>query len=150
MMVMVVVMITTISGHHDDAGAIPLIAISAIEAVMMVMVVMMVELNKLDIFVRRRSRPGFIDCLQERSGVRDRLEKVGEGIGPQDIGRGRTWNWRSFGGVECSERRHRSQESSDLFFHILLHSMSPGALPVVCSAAPEKWFRDSLAMMSDR
>ena len=135
MMVMVVMVITTISGHHDDAGAIPLIAISAIEAVMMVMVMMMiVELSKLDIFVRRRSRPGLIDCLQQRSGVRDRLEKVGEGIGPQDIGRGRTWNWHSLSSVECSERRHRSQQSSDLLFHILLHSMSPGALPGVCNA----------------
>ena len=41
-MVMVVMMITTILGHHDDAGAIPLIAvpliaISPIKAVMMVM-----------------------------------------------------------------------------------------------------------------
>src|ERR1700682_809601 len=133
MMVMVVMVITTISGHHDDAGAIPLIAISAIEAVMMVMM-MIIELSKLDIFVRRRSRPGLIDCLQQRSGVRDRLEKGGEGIGPQDIGRGRTWNWHSLSSVECSERRHRSQQSSDLLFHILLHSMSPGALPGVCNA----------------
>src|SRR5260370_34756664 len=107
MMVMVVMMITTISGHHDDAGAIPLIAISAIEAVMMVMVVMMVELNKLDIFVRRRGRPGFIDCLQERSGVRDRLEKGGGGIGPPDIGRGRALEWRSLSSGGCSERRRR-------------------------------------------
>src|SRR5260370_30520839 len=94
MMLMVVMMITTISGHHDDAGAIPLIAISAIEAVMMVMVVMMVELNKLDIFVRRRGRPGFIDCLQERSGVRDRLGDVRAGIGPHDIRLGPPLNWR--------------------------------------------------------
>ena len=39
-----------------------------------VMMVVLVVLGKLDIFVRRRSRPGFIDRLQQRSSVRDRLK----------------------------------------------------------------------------
>src|SRR6202165_5691790 len=150
--VMVVVMITTISGHHDDPRAIPLIAISAILAVVMVMMVVVIELGKLDIFVRRRSRPGFMDRLQQRSSVRDRLQPVCEGIGPQDVGRGRTWNRRGFGAGECSERRYRSQKSSDLLFHTL----SPRVTFAGCIT---RWWqtrplrngsRDSLAMMSDR
>ena len=80
MMVMVVMMITTISGHHNDARAIPLIAISAIKAVvMMVMVVVVtVILRQLDIFIRRGNGLGFIDSLQQRRGIRDRLKQIGE------------------------------------------------------------------------
>ena len=78
MVMMVVVMmiaVTTISGrHHDDAGLI----ISAILAVVMVVVVVMIELRQLDVLLRRWDRRGFIDRLQRRCGVRDRLQKLGE------------------------------------------------------------------------
>jgi len=66
-----------------------------------------------------------IDGLQQRSGVRDWLEKVGKGTGPQDVGR--CWHRRGFGSSECSERSDRSQKSSNLSFHILLQIMAPGA-----------------------
>ena len=76
MMVVVMIAVTTISGrHHDDAGLI----ISAILAVVMVVVMMMmVELRQLDAVLRRWNRRGFIDRLQRRCGVRDRLQKLGE------------------------------------------------------------------------
>ena len=78
--VMMVIIITTISGYHDDARpisliAIPLIAISPIIAVVMMV---MVILRQLDIFIGRRSGPGFIDGLQQRRGIRNRLKQIGE------------------------------------------------------------------------
>ena len=82
MMVMVVMMITTISGHHNDARAIPLIAISAIKAVVMMVMVVTVILRQLDIFIRRGNGLGFIGSLQQRRGIRDRLEQVRERICP--------------------------------------------------------------------
>ena len=75
MMVVVMIAVTTISGrHHDDAGLI----ISAILAVVMMVVMMMVELRQLDAVLRRWNRRGFIDRLQRRCGVWDRLQKLGE------------------------------------------------------------------------
>jgi hypothetical protein len=111
--VVVVMMVVMASGPEHDPRDDPAIGV-------MVVVVMMVtthhdKLRHLDIPRRRRS--GFVDRLQQRRGVRDRLEQVGEGIGPQDVGRRRTWNGRGLGGTECSERRHRSQKSCDLLFH---------------------------------
>jgi hypothetical protein len=50
----------------------------------MVMVVMMVVviLRKLDIFVRGRNGRGFIDSLEQRRGIRDRLKQVRERVCP--------------------------------------------------------------------
>jgi hypothetical protein len=119
MMVVVMVMVAAVSGHDDDPGPITRVIVSAILAVVMMVVVMMVmiELGELHISVRRLDRCGFIDSLQQRSRVRDRLKKVGEGIRPQDVARGRTWRWRGLSGIQCPERRHRSQKPSDLLFH---------------------------------
>src|SRR5258708_29580408 len=119
MMVMMVVMVMTVSARHDDdAGRLIIPIISAI-SVVVVMMMVMVELGKLNVFVRRRGRRGFIDRLQQRSRVRDRLEKVGEGIRPQNVGWSRTRGRRGLRGIECPERRHRSQKSSDLLVHFL-------------------------------
>ena len=105
-MMVVMVMVTAIS-RHDDDGPTPTMVV--------VMVVILCELN---IFIRRGDRPRFIDRLQQRRSIRNWIEKVRKGISPQNISRGRTWNRRRLSGVECSERRHRAQKSSDLFFHI--------------------------------
>jgi hypothetical protein len=119
-MVMVMMMMA-VSGHDDDPGPITIIIVSAILAVvMMVVVVMMIELGELHISVRRLGRRRFIDSLQQRSRVRDRLQQVGEGIRPQNVARGRTRRWRGLSGIQCPERRHRSQKPSDLLFHFFL------------------------------
>jgi hypothetical protein len=149
MMMMMIVIVTVSARHNDDAGRISIIIIiSAIKAVVMVMmvVVMIVELNRLDIFVRRLGRSGFIDRLQQRSRIPDRLKQVSEGIGPQDVGRRRTGNWRGLCGIKYPERRHGPQQSSDLFFHLFLQLMLQCALRDFGNAAIERWF---LAMMSD-
>ncbi len=121
MMVMVVMMVAVAvtARHDDDAGPITAIVVPAILAVVMVMVILavvmvmvmvvMIKLSQLDVVVRRRDRRRFIDGLQQRRGVRDRLQQVGEGIGPQHVGRRRTWIRRSLGATKRAERRHRSQ-----------------------------------------
>jgi hypothetical protein len=76
-MVVVIAIIATISGYHDDARPIPLITISPVGAVMVV-VMMVIILRQLDIFIGRRSGPGFIDGLQQRRGIRNRLKQIGE------------------------------------------------------------------------
>src|SRR3979411_441970 len=98
------------------------------------MVVMMVA-----VLAGARCRRAFIGGLQQRGGIRDRLEQLGKGIRPQHVGRGRTWSWRSLSGIECSERSHRSQKSSDLLFHILLQLTCRRAqYPTVGNAARRK------------
>jgi hypothetical protein len=121
-MMVVMVMVATISRHHDD-GPIPA------PTTVMVMVMMVVILCELDIFIRRGDRPRFIDRLQQRRSIRNRLKQVRKGICPQNIGRGRTWNRRRLSSVECSERRHRAQKSSDLFFHIFFSNDFAGTSP---------------------
>jgi hypothetical protein len=83
MMVVVMVMVAVAgAGHDDDAGTVT-VRVSAMVVVMVMMMVMMtVKLGKLDIFVRRLGRSGFIDRLQQRGRVRDRLQQLSEGIGP--------------------------------------------------------------------
>src|SRR5258708_19189207 len=153
--VMMVMMVMTVSARHDDdAGRliIPIIsAICVVVVMMMVVVVVMVELGKLNVFVRRRGRRGFIDRLQQRSRVRDRLEKVGEGIRPQNVGWSRTRGRRGLRGIECPERRHRSQKSSDLLVHFLSsNSMLQCAFCPYSATRPSKdGSCDNLGMMSD-
>ena len=121
-MVMVIMMMMAVSGHDDDPGPITIIIVSAILAVVMMVVVMMmmIELGELHISVRRLGRRRFIDSLQQRSRVRDRLQQVGEGIRPQNVAWGRTRRWRGLSGIQCPECRHRSQKPSDLLFHFFL------------------------------
>ena len=69
-MVMVVVMMVVPMARHDDDGPIPA------PTVMMVMVMMVVILSKLDIFIGRGDRPGFIDHLQQRRSIRDRFQQL--------------------------------------------------------------------------
>jgi hypothetical protein len=84
-MVMVVVMMipitTVLARHHDNAAF-----IISILAVVMVMVVMMIELGHLDVMLRRWNRRGFIDRLQQRRGVRNRLKQIGKRIRRQRLG----------------------------------------------------------------
>jgi len=70
MMMMVVVSVAM--RHHDNHGPAPM-------AVMMVVVVMVMELRELDVVCRRRWF-AFIDRLQLRLGVWDRLQQIGERI----------------------------------------------------------------------
>jgi O-antigen/teichoic acid export membrane protein len=74
-MVMMVVMMSAIPGHHDYARIVTVMM--PIEAmVMMMVVVMMVELSHLDVF-SRLSWSGFVNGLQQCDGIRDRLQQVG-------------------------------------------------------------------------
>ena len=112
--VVVVVVIAAVPRHDDHTGPVLIIvtavAIPAVEAVMMVMVVVMmviIVLRQLDIFARCGGRSGFVDSSQQRSRIRDRLQEVGVGIGPQDFGRVRSR--RSLCRAQGAECRHRSQ-----------------------------------------
>jgi hypothetical protein len=71
MMMMMVVVVSVAMRHHDNHGPAPM-------AVMMVVMVVM-ELRQLNV-VRRQRRFAFIDRLQLRLGVRDRLQQIGERI----------------------------------------------------------------------
>jgi uncharacterized paraquat-inducible protein A len=105
---MVVVMVVTVAmRHHDNHRAAPM-------AVMMV-VVMMMELRELNV-VRRQRRFAFIDRLQLRLGVRDRLQQIGERIRLQNVDRRRCR--RCLSSIQGPERRHRSQKSSNLLVHM--------------------------------
>jgi hypothetical protein len=118
MVVMVMMMVVPVAmRHHDDHRPTPV--------VMVMMVVVMVELGELNIVFSGRRLTLFVDRLQHRFGVRDRLQQIGEGIRLQDVCRRRSWC--SLGGVQCSERRHRSQKSSDLLVHkVSSKAHSPG------------------------
>jgi ABC-type transport system involved in cytochrome bd biosynthesis fused ATPase/permease subunit len=70
-MVVVMMMVTVAMRHHDNHGPAPM-------AVMVVVMVMM-ELRQLNV-VRRQRRFAFIDRLQLRLGVWDRLQQIGERI----------------------------------------------------------------------
>jgi len=100
MMMVVMVMVPEPRWHDDDAPPV---------AVVMMVVVMVVwkhnELGELD--VRLRRRPRFIDRLQRRRGVRNRLKQVRERIRSQHVGRGR--NGRGLSGIDGANRRYRAQ-----------------------------------------
>jgi hypothetical protein len=85
-MVMVVVMVASRSDHDPrDNPAIGVVV------VMMMVVVITTHHDQLRHFdIRWRRGTGFVNSLQQRRGVRDRLQQVGEGIRPQDVARGRT------------------------------------------------------------
>ena len=74
MVMMVMVMMSAIPGHHDHARIVAVMM--PIEAMVMMVVVMMVELGQLDVFSRLSWR-GFVNGLQQRDGVRNRLQQVG-------------------------------------------------------------------------
>lgn len=119
MMVVVVMMVMMIAEparrHNEHTGR-----VSRIGAVVMVMmVVVMIKLGQLYIFIRRWIWPGF-DRPEQFDGVRNRLEKIGKGIGSQDIDRGRIGGRRSLGGAERPKRCHSPQKSSYLRFHNFL------------------------------
>src|SRR5665213_4000823 len=104
--VVMMVMVMMPEVRHEDAPPV---------AVMMVVVMMMAaadddELRRLDIRFRGLGRGGLIDGLQQRRCIRDRLEQIGEGVGPHDVSRDRTW--RGLSGAQRPERRHRSQKYS--------------------------------------
>jgi hypothetical protein len=105
---MVVVMMTVAMRHHDDHRAAPM-------AVMMV-VVMVMKLRELDVVRRRRRGFAFIDRLQLRLGVWDRLQQIGERIRLQNVDRRRCR--RCLSSIQGPERRHRSQKSSNLLVHM--------------------------------
>jgi hypothetical protein len=115
--VVVVMMVPVAMRHHDDHRAAPV--------VMVMMVVVVMELSELNVVLSGRRRTLFIDCLQHRLGVRDRFQQIGKGIRLQYIRRRRCRC--SLGSVQCSERRHRSQKSSDLLVHkVSSKAHSPG------------------------
>jgi len=72
MVVMVVMMMVVVAMRHDDDDGPP------VPTVMVMMVVVMMELGKLNVVFRRWRRDLFIDRLQHRLGVRDRLQQIGE------------------------------------------------------------------------
>jgi hypothetical protein len=71
MMMVVVVVVVPVAMRHDDDDGPPVPTV-------MVMMVVMMELGKLNVVLRRRLRDLFIDRLQHRLGVRDRLQQIGE------------------------------------------------------------------------
>ena len=73
MVVMMMVVVVVVAMRHDDDDGPPVPTVM----VMMVVVVMM-ELGKLNVVFRRWRRDLFIDGLQHRLGVRDRLQQIGE------------------------------------------------------------------------
>ena len=124
MVMMVVVMVVVappVRHHHDMRPTTPVMV--------MVVVMMMVISRELNIFIRRRSRSGFVDRLQHRRSVRDRFKQVGERIRFQNVGRCRTRHRGSLRRTECSECRHRSQQAGDFSSHGVLSNHAPGALP---------------------
>ena len=72
---MVVMVMVVVSHHAADDPAHP----------MVVMMVVMVHLRELDIVSRRGIGTRLIDRQQQRSRVGDRLQQVGERIGPQNV-----------------------------------------------------------------
>jgi hypothetical protein len=134
MMMMMVVMVMASGSDHNPRGP-------AIGVMVVMMMVVTPHHDKLRQFnVRWRHGSGFIDRLQQRRGVRDRLQQVGEGTRPQHVARCRTRSGLS--GIECSERRRRSQKSSDLLVHRFSSSdVSPSTLPAVGNAGIGRWFR---------
>jgi hypothetical protein len=71
-MMMVVMVMMMPMGHPDDDT----------RPISVMMVVVMVILRELDISIRGRRRPLFVDRLQERARIRDRLQQLGIGVGP--------------------------------------------------------------------
>lgn len=74
MVVMVMVVMSAIPGHHDDARIVAVMM--PIEAMVMMVVMVVVELGQLNV-LRRRSWSRLINGLQQRDGVRNRLQQVG-------------------------------------------------------------------------
>jgi hypothetical protein len=70
---MMVVMVVMMPMRHPDDDARP---------VSVMMVVMMVILRELDITIRGSRRPLFVNRLQQRGRIRDRLQELGIGVGP--------------------------------------------------------------------
>jgi hypothetical protein len=126
--VMVVVMVVMPMGHPDD-DARPI-------SVMMMMMVVMVILRELDISVPRRRRPLFVERLQQRARIRDRLQQVGIGIGLQRVGRG--WRWRGMRSPHRSERCHRSQKSGYPLFQSILLCPLPREETSICRNGSRK------------
>jgi hypothetical protein len=79
-MVMVVVMMVPMSGHHDDPWH---------EAAIRMMMVMVMVPRQLDISIGGFSPSLLIDRLQKHCRVRDRFEQFREGIRAQRFHRGR-------------------------------------------------------------
>ena len=98
-MVMMVVMTVPVAGNHDHPRR-----VAAVVAMVMMMVVMMVmvELRELNVLARRG---GFVDGLQRRRCIRDRLQQLRERICLQDVCRG----GRGLGGTDSAERCHGTQ-----------------------------------------
>jgi hypothetical protein len=72
-MMMVVMVVMMMPMRHPDDDARP---------VSVMMVVMMVILRELDITIRGSRRPLFVNRLQQRGRIRDRLQELGIGVGP--------------------------------------------------------------------
>jgi hypothetical protein len=92
-MMMVVVVVVASGSDHDPRGP----AIGVMVVMMMMVTTHHDKLRQFDI--RWRHGGGFIDRLQQRRGVRDRLQQVGEGTRPQHVARG--WTRSGLSGVEC-------------------------------------------------
>jgi hypothetical protein len=93
MVMMVVVVVVASGSDHDPRGP----AIGVMVVMMMMVTTHHDKLRQFDI--RWRHGGGFIDRLQQRRGVRDRLQQVGEGTRPQHVARG--WTRSGLSGVEC-------------------------------------------------
>jgi hypothetical protein len=72
MVMMMVMVVMPVRDDHDPRSAISVVMV----------VVMMVILRELDISIRGRRRLLFVDHLQERARIRDRLQELGIGVGP--------------------------------------------------------------------
>jgi hypothetical protein len=72
---MVVLMVMMVPHHAADFPA----------HAMVVVVMVVMHLRELDIVSRGGIGAGLIDCQQQGRGVRNRLEQIGERIGPQYI-----------------------------------------------------------------
>ena len=94
-MVMMVVMTVPVAGNHDHPRRVA--AVVAMVVMMMVVMMVMVELRELNVLARRS---GFVDGLQRRRCIRDRLQQLRERICLQDVCRG----GRALGGTDSAER----------------------------------------------
>ena len=79
--VMMMVVVMPMASDHDHGSTTPM------AVMVMVMVVVVMVLGELDVCVGGRGLT-FVDDLQDRRGIRDRLQQVGVGIGLQRIRRG--------------------------------------------------------------
>ena len=106
MVVVGVMVIAAIPGHHDHGSTIRIVVARIKRMMVMVMVVVVInELGLLHSRLHRRLR--LIDSPQERCSIRDRLQQFGERISPKNFGR--VLGWRGLGRIQAAERGDSAQ-----------------------------------------